>query len=117
MPPAPPTFSMMTRWPRISPRRAARMRPMMSTAPPATNGITMVTGRSGQFCAAAGAAAAASIAKAAGLRIGAHEFADDLFCALTGNVLLGDFMGAPRASIVAFKDRRIRPRPQAALAA
>jgi hypothetical protein len=52
----------------------------------------MVTGRCGQFCAAAGAPAVASIAKAASIRIGAHEFADDLFCGLTGSVLPGDFM-------------------------
>src|ERR1019366_467609 len=120
MPPAPPSFSMITRWPKISPSRAARIRPMMSPAPPAANGITMVTGRSGQFCAAAGALAAASIAKPASVRIGAHDFAGDLSCDLTGNVLgdfMRDFLGPPRASTVAYKDRRIRPRPQAVLAA
>jgi hypothetical protein len=52
----------------------------MSTAPPAANGITMVTGRSGQLCAQAGTLAAARTARPANIRI----VSDDL---------LGDFMG------------------------
>jgi hypothetical protein len=58
MPPAPPTFSTITCWPRISDSRAATIRPMMSAPPPAANGTTMVMGRLGQLCAAAGAWAA-----------------------------------------------------------
>src|SRR5258708_6980899 len=98
MPPAPPTFSMITRWPNTSPRRAARMRPMMSTAPPAANGITMVSGRSGQLCARAGALAAARTTRAANMQ------------ALNGGLL--DFMGTSAACTVVFKDRRSGPRPQ-----
>src|SRR5262245_40400527 len=41
----------MTCWPRISLRRAAMMRPTVSTGPPAAYGTTTVTGRVGQSCA------------------------------------------------------------------
>src|SRR5262249_27302391 len=51
MPPAPPTFSMTTCWPRISLSRAARMRATVSTGPPAAYGTTRLTGRVGQSCA------------------------------------------------------------------
>src|ERR1700733_11528671 len=53
MPPAPPTFSMITCWSRSSERRAPRIRPTVSEALPAANGMTMVTGRVGQSSAAA----------------------------------------------------------------
>src|SRR6266568_6969384 len=53
MPPAPPTFSTITCWPKTSERRGARTRPRASAPPPAANGTTMVTGRVGQFCALA----------------------------------------------------------------
>src|SRR5712692_5604993 len=56
MPPAPPTFSTITCWPRVSLRPDARMRPIVSTGPPAANGTTMVSARrAGQSCARAGA--------------------------------------------------------------
>src|SRR4051794_38698714 len=64
MPPAPPTFSTMTVTPRSSERRGARMRPTRSPPPPAANGTTIVTGRVGQSCAAAGATSAQAIAAA-----------------------------------------------------
>src|SRR5258708_35454449 len=51
MPPAPPTFSMITCWPRTSERRAPRIRPITSPAPPAANGMIMVSGLVGQACA------------------------------------------------------------------
>src|SRR5262245_51477706 len=51
MPPAPPMFSTITCRPKTSDKRALRMRPTMSVAPPATYGTTMVTGRVGQSCA------------------------------------------------------------------
>ena len=58
MPPAPPAFSTITCWPKISDRRAATIRPMMSAPPPAANGTTKVIGRLGQLCAEAGPQAA-----------------------------------------------------------
>jgi hypothetical protein len=57
MPPAPPTFSMITCWPRTSESRRPTMRPSTSVPPPAANGTTMVSGRLGQLCATAGLAA------------------------------------------------------------
>src|SRR5262245_20572860 len=54
MPPEPPTFSIMTCWPKSSERPGARMRPTVSAGPPAANGTTMVTGRVGQSCDSAG---------------------------------------------------------------
>ena len=51
---------------RSSERRCARMRPMTSAPPPAANGTTMVTGRSGQSCAAAGARAPESATMSGG---------------------------------------------------
>ena len=65
MPPAPPTFSKTTVWPKSSERRDAKMRPMASAALPAANGYTMVTGRIGQSCAVAGVIAPTSTVKAA----------------------------------------------------
>ncbi len=55
MPPAPPTFSITTCWPKVSDRRRPMMRPSTSVPPPAANGTTMVTGRFGQSSAGAGA--------------------------------------------------------------
>src|SRR5262249_47937312 len=54
MPPAPPTFSMITCWLRTSERRRPRMRPSTSVPPPAANGTTMVSGRAGQVWETAG---------------------------------------------------------------
>src|SRR5262245_24496469 len=54
MPPAPPTFSTTTCWPSTSLSPLATIRPRRSVPPPRGNGITMVTGRSGQVCAVAG---------------------------------------------------------------
>ena len=45
--------------------RSARIRPTVSIGPPAANGTTSVTGRVGQSCAAADAAAPMSAAPAA----------------------------------------------------
>src|SRR5262249_7360310 len=64
MPPAPPTFSKTTVWPKSSERRDANRRPRTSAALPAANGYTMVTGRVGQSCAVAGVIAPTSAAKA-----------------------------------------------------
>src|SRR4051794_21706489 len=67
MPPAPPTFSITTCWPRTSPMRWARMRPSVSCGPPAANGMIMVTGRLGKSCArATGRPAMTVSAKAVG---------------------------------------------------
>src|SRR5512144_1265053 len=52
MPPAPPTFSMITCWPSTSDSRRPTIRPMTSVPPPAANGTTMVSGRAGQLSAA-----------------------------------------------------------------
>src|SRR5215831_16984678 len=65
MPPAPATFSTTTCWPRMSLKRAARMRPSVSTGPPAAYGTTMVTARLGQSCAPAVASGASNNAIAA----------------------------------------------------
>ena len=58
MPPAPPTFSMMTCAPSVSDSLRPMMRPSTSVPPPAAKPTTMVTGRVGQVwaggCAAAG---------------------------------------------------------------
>jgi hypothetical protein len=54
MPPAPATFSTTICWPSTSPSRRAMIRPSKSVPPPGANGTTIVTGRSGQFWAAAG---------------------------------------------------------------
>src|SRR5262249_16754484 len=51
--PAPPTFSMITCWARISESRRPTMRPSTSVPPPGANGTTMVSGRAGQLSAAA----------------------------------------------------------------
>src|SRR5258708_38135863 len=52
-PPPPGMFSMMTCWPSVSPSAGCRMRASVSIGPPAANGTTMVTGRTGQSCAPA----------------------------------------------------------------
>src|SRR5262249_44935397 len=65
MPPAPATFSTTTCWPRMSLKRAARMRPSVSTGPPAAQGTTMVTARLGQSCALAVVSGASNNAIAA----------------------------------------------------
>src|SRR5437762_11928241 len=64
MPPAPPTFSTITCWPKSSERRGVRIRAMTSDVPPAAAATTMVTGRVGQSCAAAGAAVTTTAATA-----------------------------------------------------
>src|ERR1700719_2219781 len=64
MPPPPPTFSMITCWPKISERREPRIRAKTSDPLPAGNVTTIVTGRVGQSCAAAGMIAAARTALA-----------------------------------------------------
>ena len=53
VPPAPPTFSIITGWPMISCMRAVTMRPTESKAPPAAKGTTTVTAREGYSCARA----------------------------------------------------------------
>src|SRR5258708_25217809 len=57
MPPAPPTSSTMTCWPKISESRALKMRAKMSSEEPAANVTTRVTGRTGHSWACAGRAA------------------------------------------------------------
>ena len=44
---APATFSMMTGWPSDTRMRSARMRPIVSSGPPAANGSMIVIGRDG----------------------------------------------------------------------
>ncbi|MNT02989.1 hypothetical protein D3C72_1375050 [compost metagenome] len=46
-PPAPPRFSTMTGWPNCRPSGALRLRATTSDSPPAGNGTSSVTGRSG----------------------------------------------------------------------
>src|SRR5437879_2281831 len=53
-------FSTRTCWPNSSERRPPRIRATVSEALPAANGTTMLTGRTGQTCAAAGMIAAAN---------------------------------------------------------
>src|SRR5262249_51787828 len=65
MPAAAPTFSTITCWPRLWLSCGENTRAMTSNAPPAANGTTMGTGRVGQSCAIAGAAAASTAATAA----------------------------------------------------
>src|SRR5215470_14329872 len=62
MPPPPLTFSMTTCCPKISDKRAPRIRAMTSDPLPAGYVTTIVTGRVGQFSATAGVIAAASAA-------------------------------------------------------
>jgi hypothetical protein len=47
LPPAPPTFSMMTGWPSSGRMRSAMMRPTTSVDPPGGNGTTKVICRDG----------------------------------------------------------------------
>ena len=47
LPAAPPTFSMMTGWPRNVRRSSAIIRPITSDTPPGANGTIMVIGRVG----------------------------------------------------------------------
>jgi hypothetical protein len=54
MPPAPGMFSITKRWPSLSPSFSATRRAVTSATPPGPNGRTILTGRSGYFCAAAG---------------------------------------------------------------
>src|SRR5262250_1143306 len=51
MPPAPPTFSMITCCPSASEIPTDRRRPAVSVELPAAKGTTMVGGRAGQLCA------------------------------------------------------------------
>ncbi|SPA54889.1 Tripartite tricarboxylate transporter family receptor domain protein (fragment) [Cupriavidus taiwanensis] len=60
---APGLFSTTTGWPSFSPRPTASRRPSTSVAPPAANGTTSRSGRSGHVCAWA-AGAADSVARA-----------------------------------------------------
>src|SRR6185295_3379274 len=62
MPPAPLTFSMMICWPSSSDIGGAMMRAATSIGPPAGNGTTMVTVRTGQSSAQAGKGSATSAA-------------------------------------------------------
>src|SRR6185503_18923883 len=64
LPPAPPTFSMMTGCPSDGRIASARMRAAVSVDPPGGNGTITVTGRDGQVCAAARPADAASASAA-----------------------------------------------------
>src|SRR5215470_4255850 len=52
MPPGPGTFSMMKRWPSLSPSFSPTMRVEISATPPAANGTMMRIGRSGYFACA-----------------------------------------------------------------
>jgi hypothetical protein len=47
LPPAPPTFSMITGWPSESFMRSPIMRAIVSVGPPGANGTMMVIGREG----------------------------------------------------------------------
>src|SRR5882672_7268420 len=58
VPPAPPTFSTTTVWPRGARMRSAMMRAAVSVEPPGGNGTTRVIGREGYPCACATAAQA-----------------------------------------------------------
>src|SRR5437868_6921562 len=51
MPPALLRFSMMTVWLSCLPQTTPRLRPSVSVGPPAANGISMVIGLVGKFCA------------------------------------------------------------------
>ena len=61
VPPAPPTFSMITVW-LFRPLRStsAKSRATLSVGPPAANGTTMVTGLSGYWARATEAASVAA---------------------------------------------------------
>ena len=51
LPPAPPTFSRMTGWPRIGRILSARIRAAVSVEPPGGNGTISVICRDGNVCA------------------------------------------------------------------
>src|ERR1700739_1360885 len=53
VPPAPPTFSTTTVWPRRADNCCAMMRPTISVVPPGANGTISVTGLGGQSSAKA----------------------------------------------------------------
>src|SRR5882672_9179525 len=80
VPPAPPTFSTTTVWPRGTRMRSAMMRAAVSVEPPGGNGTTRVIGREGKPCACAAAAQAANAIAAtnfiASLRYNANRDAD-----------------------------------------
>src|SRR5262245_7633126 len=63
-PPAPPTFSTRIGWPSEARSESCMLRTVVSTAPPAGSGMTMVIGFDGKVCAGA-AAIPASEASAA----------------------------------------------------
>src|SRR6185312_16335117 len=69
MPPAPPMFSTITVWPRISPMRCAITRPSTSVGPPAANGMIIVTARSGKPAAPAVPVSARKPASAAAITV------------------------------------------------
>src|SRR5687768_3309876 len=60
LPPAPPTFSMITDCPRIGFILSARMRAAVSVEPPGGNGTIRVIGRDGKPCAFAATVPASS---------------------------------------------------------
>src|SRR5215510_12712658 len=65
LPPAPPTFSMITGWPRIGRIFSAMMRAVTSVEPPGGNGTISVIWRDGKVCACAPPAIAAASATTA----------------------------------------------------
>src|SRR5215470_16311275 len=91
MPPPPLTFSMMSCWPSTSERCGCRMRPSVSTGPPAANGTTMVSVRAGHSSAArlSDSVAAASAKVPASTAIGKRPW----------RISFLRFLQSPRASI------------------
>src|SRR6476646_8567050 len=77
LPPAPPLFSTITRWPSFSLSSLAMRRAVPSAGPPAANVTTSVTGRAGQVSAAwlCGASTDAIIAANANIRARFMSFA------------------------------------------
>src|SRR5437764_191948 len=65
LPPAPPTFSITIGWPSCSRIFSAMMRAAASVDPPGGNGTIRVSGREGNVCACAAAAAHTAINSAA----------------------------------------------------
>src|ERR1700752_1408657 len=65
LPPAPPTFSMITRWRSGARMASPRIRAAVSVDPPGGNGTIRVTGRDGNACASAWLVTRAAIAASA----------------------------------------------------
>src|SRR3954465_7436397 len=78
LPPAPVTFSTTTVWPRLFVIRSAMIRAIVSVGPPAENGTTTVTGRTGKFCADAALQQKAAANASSRGRFMAPLFRDDL---------------------------------------